>query len=77
MNKKSSLSDLQKITNNEVQILIGTQLISKGYHFPNLNCIVVLDADLTSSGHDLRGAKKTFNYIISYLVEQVELEILL
>jgi primosomal protein N' (replication factor Y) len=58
MNKKSSLSDLQKITNNEVQILIGTQLISKGYHFPNLNCIVVLDADLTSSGHDLRGAEK-------------------
>ena len=58
MNKKSSLNDLQKIINNEVKILIGTQLISKGYHFPNLNCIVVLDIDLSSLGHDLRGAEK-------------------
>ena len=58
MNKKSSLLHLQKIINNEVKILIGTQLISKGYHFPNLNCIVVLDIDLSSLGHDLRGAEK-------------------
>jgi primosomal protein N' (replication factor Y) len=58
MNKKSSSNDLQKIINNEVEILIGTQLISKGYHFPNLNCIVVLDIDLSSLGHDLRGAEK-------------------
>jgi len=33
-------------------------LISKGYHFPNLNCIIVLDIDLSSLGHDLRGAEK-------------------
>ena len=58
MNKKKSSNDLQKIVNNEVKILIGTQLISKGYHFPNLNCIVVLDIDLSSLGHDLRGAEK-------------------
>ena len=37
---------------------MGTQLISKGFHFPNLNCIVVLDIDLTSRGHDLRSAEK-------------------
>ena len=30
---------LEKIINNEIEILIGTQLISKGFHFPNLNCI--------------------------------------
>jgi len=58
MNKKSSLEILEKITNNEIQILIGTQLISKGFHFPNLNCIVVIDIDLSSQGHDLRGAEK-------------------
>ena len=58
MNKKTSSNDLQKIINNEIKILIGTQLISKGYHFPNLNCIVVLDIDLSSLGHDLRGAEK-------------------
>ena len=44
--------------NGEVDILIGTQLISKGFHFPNLNCIVVLDIDLASNGHDLRTAEK-------------------
>jgi len=58
MNKKNSLETLEKITNNEIQILIGTQLISKGFHFPNLNCIVVVDIDLSSQGHDLRGAEK-------------------
>ena len=58
MNKKSSSEILEKITNNEIQILVGTQLISKGFHFPNLNCIVVVDIDLSSQGHDLRGAEK-------------------
>ena len=58
MNKKSSLEVLEKIINNEIQILIGTQLISKGFHFPSLNCIVVVDIDLSSQGHDLRGAEK-------------------
>ena len=58
MNKKKSSIILEKIINNEIQILIGTQLISKGFHFPNLNCIVVVDIDLSSQGHDLRGAEK-------------------
>ena len=58
MNKKSSKEKLQSIVNGEIDILIGTQLISKGFHFPNLNCIVVLDIDLTSNGHDLRTAEK-------------------
>ncbi len=58
MNKKNSSEILERITNNEIQILIGTQLISKGFHFPNLNCIVVIDIDLSSQGHDLRGAEK-------------------
>ena len=58
MNKKKSSKILEKIINNEIQILIGTQLISKGFHFPSLNCIVVVDIDLSSQGHDLRGAEK-------------------
>ena len=58
MNKKNSSEILEKIINNKIQILIGTQLISKGFHFPNLNCIVVVDIDLLSQGHDLRGAEK-------------------
>ena len=58
MNKKDSGIKLEKIINNEVQILVGTQLISKGFHFPSLNCIVVVDIDLSSRGHDLRSAEK-------------------
>ena len=57
-NKKSSKYKLEKIINNEIEILVGTQLISKGFHFPSLNCIVVVDIDLSSQGHDLRGAEK-------------------
>ncbi len=58
MNKKSSKEKLEKIINNEIEILVGTQLISKGFHFPNLNCIVVVDIDLSLTGHDLRSAEK-------------------
>ena len=58
MNKKSSSEILEKIKNNKIPILIGTQLISKGFHFPSLNCIVVVDIDLTLHGHDLRAAEK-------------------
>ena len=58
MNNKSSKEKLEKIINNKVDILVGTQLISKGFHFPSLNCIVVVDIDLSLQGHDLRGAEK-------------------
>ena len=58
MNKRGSSEKLKKIINNEIQILVGTQLISKGFHFPNLNCIIVVDIDLSTQGHDLRGAEK-------------------
>ena len=58
MNKKDSKKKLEKIINNEIEILIGTQLISKGFHFPNLNCIVVVDIDSSSYDHDLRSAEK-------------------
>ena len=47
MNKKNSKDILKKIVDNKIQILIGTQLISKGFHFPHLNCIVVVDIDLS------------------------------
>ncbi len=58
MNKKDSKEKIHKIINNETHILVGTQLISKGFHFPSLNCIVVVDIDLSSQGHDLRSAEK-------------------
>ena len=41
-----------------MDILVGTQMISKGFNFPKLNCIVVVDADLTGKGYDLRANEK-------------------
>jgi primosomal protein N' (replication factor Y) (superfamily II helicase) len=48
----------KKINNNEVDILIGTQMISKGFNFPKLNCVVVVDADFSGRGYDLRTTEK-------------------
>ena len=55
---KSADNLLRKIEKNNVDILVGTQLLSKGFHFPKLNCIVVVDSDFTSHGYDLRSAEK-------------------
>ena len=49
---------LKKIEKNEINILVGTQLISKGFNFPKLNCIVVVDADFSGMGYDLRTTEK-------------------
>ena len=49
---------LEKIEKKKIDILVGTQLISKGFHFPKLNCIVVVDSDFSSHGYDLRSAEK-------------------
>ena len=59
LNKKKTSEDLiEKIENKKIDILVGTQLISKGFHFSKLNCVVVVDADFSSHGYDLRSAEK-------------------
>ena len=59
MKKKNQAESLfKKINNNEVDILVGTQMISKGFNFPKLNCIVVIDADFSGRGYDLRTTEK-------------------
>ena len=56
--KGKTESILKKIEKNEIDILVGTQLISKGFNFPKLNCIVVVDADFSGMGYDLRTTEK-------------------
>ena len=59
MKKKKQVDGIfKKINNNEVDILIGTQMISKGFNFPKLNCVVVVDADFSGRGYDLRTTEK-------------------
>jgi primosomal protein N' (replication factor Y) len=46
-----------------IDIVIGTQLVTKGYHFPNLTLVGVVDADLGLAGGDLRAAERSFQQI--------------
>lgn len=46
-----------------IDIVVGTQLVTKGYHFPNLTLVGVVDADLGLEGGDLRASERTFQQI--------------
>ena len=47
----------------DIDIVVGTQLVTKGYHFPTLTLVGVIDADLGLEGGDLRAAERTFQQI--------------
>jgi primosomal protein N' (replication factor Y) len=49
----------QAISNREVDLIIGTQIVAKGWHFPHLTLVGVVDADLGLAGGDLRAAERT------------------
>ncbi len=53
-----------KMEAREIDIVVGTQLVTKGYHFPDLTLVGVIDADLGLSGGDLRAAERTFQQIV-------------
>jgi primosomal protein N' (replication factor Y) len=52
-----------RMENGEIDVVVGTQLVTKGYHFPNLTLVGVVDADLGLSGGDLRAAERSFQQI--------------
>ena len=47
----------------DIDVVVGTQLVTKGYHFPNLTLVGCVDADLGLEGGDLRAAERTFQQI--------------
>jgi primosomal protein N' (replication factor Y) len=47
----------------EIDVLIGTQMVTKGYHFPELTLVGVIDADLGLAGGDLRAGERTFQQV--------------
>jgi primosomal protein N' (replication factor Y) len=55
---------VRDVAGGAVDIIIGTQLVTKGYHFPNLTLVGVIDADLGLEGGDLRAAERTFQQIV-------------
>lgn len=50
-------------TNGGVDVIVGTQLVTKGFHFPNLTLVGVIDADMGLEGGDLRAAERTYQQI--------------
>jgi primosomal protein N' (replication factor Y) (superfamily II helicase) len=56
-------SELTEIAEGRVDIIIGTQLVAKGHHFPRLNLVGVVDADLGLGNGDPRAAERTFQLL--------------
>jgi primosomal protein N' (replication factor Y) len=54
---------LNDIREHKYDIIVGTQIIAKGHHFPRLTCVGVVDADLGLKGGDLRAAERTFQVL--------------
>lgn len=53
--KKNSMDEhLDKIHSGEAQLIVGTQMLAKGHHFPRLSLVVVLDADAGLYNQDFR-----------------------
>ena len=54
---------VHKMENGEIDIVIGTQILAKGHHFPNLTLVGVVDADMGLFGTDFRAAEHTFQQL--------------
>lgn len=52
-----------KMENGEIDVVIGTQILAKGHHFPNLTLVGVVDADMGLFGTDFRAAEHTFQQL--------------
>lgn len=54
---------LDDIQNHQYDIIIGTQIIAKGHHFPKLTCVGVIDGDLGLTGGDLRATERVYQLL--------------
>jgi primosomal protein N' (replication factor Y) (superfamily II helicase) len=54
---------IESIERHEIDFIIGTQIVTKGYHFPMLTLVGVIDADLGISGADPRAAERTWQQL--------------
>ncbi len=55
---------LARVQSGEVKILVGTQMLSKGHHFPNVTLVVILDADQGLFSTDFRASEKLAQSIL-------------
>ena len=56
-------AELDDVAQGRFDIVIGTQLVAKGHHFPKLNLVGIVDADLGLANGDPRAAERTFQLL--------------
>ena len=62
-NSDDFMKTMDELVLGEIDIIIGTQIISKGYHLPNLTLVGIIDADLGLISSDLRASEYTFQLL--------------
>ena len=55
---------IKEFENEQINIIVGTQILAKGHHFPKLTLVVVVDSDIGFFGGDIRAAEKTFQLLM-------------
>ena len=60
MNKEIFFKTLKKIENSKIDIIVGTQIISKGFDFGNLKSVFIVDFDIWFNNADIRTNEKVF-----------------
>ena len=64
MQSREALERLvKKMESGDIDIVIGTQILAKGHHFPNLTMVGVVDADMGLFGTDFRAGEHTFQQL--------------
>lgn len=54
---------IERILGREVDIIIGTQIIAKGHHFPHLTLVGIIDADIGLGNADLRASERSYQLL--------------
>ncbi|MDK4805012.1 MAG: primosomal protein N' [Novosphingobium aromaticivorans] len=54
---------VEQAENKAIDVIVGTQLVTKGFHFPDLTLVGVVDADMGLEGGDLRAAERTYQQV--------------
>ncbi|MCS7183573.1 MAG: primosomal protein N', partial [Thermoanaerobaculum sp.] len=57
------MATLQRFNAGDIQVLVGTQMVSKGHHFPRVTLTAVINADNLLGFPDFRGAERTFQML--------------
>lgn len=52
-----------RIREKNIDVIVGTQIIAKGHHFPDLTLVGIIDADMGLAGGDIRAAERSYQLL--------------